>query len=123
MIYVTYRHQQGGKKHKIIKTHPFSNVLDDVLEGGSKICLSAYKTYKQGVDATRRGWGRGMQLLTHHFLTGPPPASSHVKRRPACFQVQMDTGEAGRQEIQGDTYTALPLCRAAGFLRLLVSGE
>lgn len=123
MIYVTYRHQQGGKKNKIIKTHPFSNVLDVVLGGGSKICLSAYKTYKQGVDAARRGWGRGMQLLTLQFLTGPPPMSSRVKRRPGCSQVQMDTGEAGRQEIQGDTYTSLSLCRAPGSLRLLVSGE
>lgn len=62
LIYVTYKHQQGGKKNTIIKHHPFSKVLDVVLEGSSQICLSAYETYKQGMDAARKGWGRGMQL-------------------------------------------------------------
>ena len=105
LICVTCRHQQGsrgdGKKNKIRKKHPFSKVLDVVLERGSQICLSAYKMYKQGVDAARRGWGRSTQLCqTHHLLTGPLPRSSHAKRRPRGPQVQLDTGEACRQRAR-----------------------
>lgn len=67
--------------------------------------------------------GQGYAALTPRLLAGPPPGSSHVKRRPERSQVQLDTGEAGRQESQRDTYTALSLCRAAGYLCVLVSGE
>lgn len=67
--------------------------------------------------------GQGYAALIHRFLTGPPPGSSHVKRRPGCSQIQLDTGEAGRQESQEDTYASLSLCSAAGYLCVLVSGE